>query len=95
MSVSGILQKVGVNLMNKNEIALKALNNLIGDEKYKAVCDSLAGTRIYIKPYTPYQTIVERNNNIKMDFLDGADLEDLAVKYELSISRIQDIIYQK
>lgn len=81
--------------MNKNEIALNGLKNIIGDELFKAVCNEMAGARLYIKPYTLYQTTVERNNHIKEEFLSGADVTDLAAKYDLSQSRICDIIYDR
>lgn len=80
--------------MNKNEIALNALRKIIGEELFREVCDKMAGVRIYIKPYTLYQSMVERNNHIKEEWLSGADLKDLASKYNLTVSRIQDIIYQ-
>lgn len=80
--------------MNKNEIALNALWKIIGEELFREVCDKMAGVRIYIKPYTLYQSMVERNNHIKEEWLSGADLKDLASKYNLTVSRIQDIIYQ-
>lgn len=81
--------------MNKNELALNALKKIVGDELFKAICNKMAGARIYIKPYTPFQSIVERNNNIKIDFLSGVDVPVLALKYDLSESRIQDIIYDR
>lgn len=81
--------------MNKNEFALNALKKIVGDELFKVICDKMAGARIYIKPYTPFQSIVERNNNIKIDFLSGVDVPVLALKYDLSESRIQDIIYDR
>lgn len=81
--------------MNKNELALNALKKIVGDELFKVICDKMAGARIYIKPYTPFQSIVERNNNIKIDFLSGVDVPVLALKYDLSESRIQDIIYDR
>lgn len=81
--------------MNKNELALNALKKIVGDELFKTICNKMAGARIYIKPYTPFQSIVERNNNIKIDFLSGVDVPVLALKYDLSESRIQDIIYDR
>lgn len=79
--------------MNKNEVALNALKSIVGEEMFKVICDNMAGARLYIKPYTLYQSMVERNNHIKEDFLSGLNLDELAVKYNLSQSRIQDIIY--
>lgn len=79
--------------MNKNEAALNTLKSIIGDDLFRAVCDNLAGLRIYIKPYTLYQSHVERNNRIKEERLSGADWRDLAAKYNLSESRIKDIFY--
>lgn len=79
--------------MNKNEVALNALKSIVREEMFKVICDNMAGARLYIKPYTLYQSMVERNNHIKEDFLSGLNLDELAVKYNLSQSRIQDIIY--
>lgn len=81
--------------MNKNELALNALKMIVGDDLFKVICDKMAGARIYIKPYTPFQSIVERNNNIKIDFFSGIDPPALAAKYDLSESRIHDIIYDR
>lgn len=81
--------------MSNNELALNTLKNIIGDELFKIVCDRMAGIRLYIKPYTLYQSIVERNNHIKEDRLSGADWCDLVIKYKLSESRIKDIFYDR
>ena len=81
--------------MSLNDSLLNRLRFIIGDELFKAVCDDMAGARIYIKPYTPFQSNIERNNNIKIDFLSGMNSPALAVKYNLSESRIQDIIYDR
>lgn len=80
--------------MNKNEIALSTLRAIIGEELFREVCDKMAGVRLYIKPYTLYQSMVERNNHIKEEWFSGADVKDLAVKYRLTVSRINDIIYK-
>ena len=86
-------QKAG-EILNKNEIALNALRLIIGEKLFREVCDKMAGARLYIKPYTEYQSLVERNNHIKEEWLSGADVKDLAVKYRLTVSRIHDIIYK-
>lgn len=82
-------------ILNKNETALNTLKSIVGEELFKTICDNLAGIRIYIKPYTLYQSIVERNNHIKEDRLSGADWLELTEKYNLSESRIKDIFYDR
>lgn len=84
-----------VIILNKNEIALNRLKSIIGDELFRAVCDNLAGLQIYIKPYSLYSNMVERNNHIKEDRLSGADWDELTKKYRLSESRIKDIFYDR
>lgn len=79
--------------MNMNELLLNRLRGIVGEELFKAICDNMAGARLYIKPYTLYQSMVERNNHIKEDFLSGLNCDELAAKYNLSESRIKDIIY--
>lgn len=79
--------------MNRNELALNTLKGIVGDELFKVICDTMPGERLYIKPYTLYQSMVERNRNIKEDFYSGMDWGELAVKYSLSESRIKDILY--
>ena len=81
--------------MSRNDVALNKLRSIIGDELYKIVCDEMAGLRPYIKPFTLYQSIVERDNTIREEFYSGASVEDLAVKNNLSESRIRDIIYSR
>jgi Mor family transcriptional regulator len=81
--------------LNKNEQALNTLRTILGEELFKIVCDNMAGMRVYIKPYTLYQSMVERNYHIKEDFYSGVGVSALAAKYNLTESRIQDIIYDR
>lgn len=81
--------------MNMNELLLNKLREIVGENLFKVICDNMAGARIYIKPYNIYQSIAERNNHIKEDFLSGVDVPVLAGRYDLSESRICDIIYDR
>ena len=81
--------------MSNNEQALNTLKNIVGDDLFKIVCDRMAGIRLYIKPHTLYQSMVERNHQIREDRLSGADWCELAIKYGLSESRIKDIFYER
>ena len=78
--------------MTSNDFLLNRLRFIIGDELFKAVCDDMVGERIYIKPYTIYQSFAERNKHIREDFYSGATFPELVEKYKLQEHHIRKII---
>lgn len=80
--------------MSKNDCLLQRLRFIIGDELFKEICDDveLIGERIYIKPYTPFQSFMERNKHIREDFYSGATFPELVEKYKLQEHHIRKII---
>lgn len=80
--------------MSRNDELLNRLRFIIGDELFKVVCDDivLIGERIYIKPYTIYQSFAERNKHIREDFYSGVTFPELVEKYKLQEHHIRKII---
>lgn len=84
--------------MNSKE-ALIMLKSIIGEENYKRVSEQLAGTTIYFPTLisnAEWLDKEQRNQKIREDFYSGKyEVNDLARKYDLSISRVYKIIQGK
>lgn len=73
--------------MTKNQIALAVLKNHVGEEMFQELMESLSGATIYFAPNTE-----ERDENIREDFRNGVPVTELMKKYNLSRSRLYDIL---
>lgn len=81
--------------MNSKE-ALERLRELLGDERYAAVADELAGVTVYFPENHKWQDKTARNHRLREDFYSGRyEVDDLAKKYDLSISRVYKIIQNR
>lgn len=76
--------------MNKNEIALNTLKNIIGSSLFSEVCEKMSGCSLYIPSSSRNKE--ERNKEIRFDFYSGLNYLQIAKKYNLSLSQIYKII---
>ena len=78
--------------MNRNEAALNALKEIIGDSLYMLVCEKMPGTSLYIPALRGgYASIADRNRAIREDVYSGMSFEEAASKYVLSVPQIYKI----
>ena len=75
--------------MTDNQKNLTILKNHVGEEVFCELMESFSGQDIY---FTPCYNIHERNRNIRRDYESGMTIDQLVRKYELSRSRIYDLI---
>lgn len=77
--------------MSKNQVNLVRLRNKVGDELYFELAEMFSGDGFR---FTQCPDIFARNEAIRKDWNDGKGLsvQELMEKYELSRSRIYDII---
>jgi Mor family transcriptional regulator len=75
-------------------VNLKLLEDIVGDDYFKTICNVMAGENLYI-PGHGYSSKLERNNAIRKDFYHGIDCVNLANKYNLSISQVYKIVEEK
>ena len=86
--MSWVVQKGKVVVfMTKNQIALDVLKKHVGDEMFQELMESLSGATIYFAP-----NMEERNEKIVEDFRKGLPVSKLMEKYQLSRSRLYDIL---
>jgi Mor family transcriptional regulator len=76
--------------------ALIELKKIIGDELYQTVIKELSGTMVYFPANHEWQDKEERNDCLREDYYSGKfEISDLALKYNISISRVYKIIENK
>ena len=76
--------------------ALNELRTIIGEEEYQIVVQRLAGTTVYFPANHEWQNKEERNILLREDYYSGRfEISDLALKYNISISRVYKILENK
>ncbi|SFO27082.1 Mor transcription activator family protein [Pseudobutyrivibrio sp. JW11] len=77
--------------MTKNQRKLVRLMETVGDDKFFELLDTFNGETIY---FTPCFNIQARNEAIRKDWNEGKGLtiHELSEKYQMSKSRIYDIL---
>lgn len=76
-----------------SKAALKKLRELVDEATYSAIVSVLAGSTVYFPANTEFTDLEERNLQLRDDFYSGSyEVEDLARKYNLSISRVYKIL---
>lgn len=82
--------------MMSSKSALEKLREIVGEEKYHQVLVELSGTTVYFPENHEWTDKESRNMLLKEDFYSGQyEISDLAIKYNLSISRVYKIIQSK
>lgn len=71
----------------------RQLAELIGLEGYRALVRAYGGTTIYVSKASTL-TIADRNDRIREEY-NGYNMPELAIKWDLSISSIRDIVRDK
>lgn len=82
-------------MKSKNQDTLDFMRNIIGEEKFMEVVSALAGERITFPRSFQWLDKNERNQAILCDFYGGADIAELAKKYDLSESHIYKIVERR
>lgn len=81
--------------MNSRE-ALTVLRKIVGDELYQEVITELSGTMVYFPSNYEWRDKEERNLRLREDYYSGKyEISDLALKYNISISRVYKILESK
>lgn len=77
----------------KSKDALAKLRQIVGDELYAQVLKELSGETVYFPENYESADKASRNDSLKDDYYTGGyEIGDLAIKYNLSISRVYKII---
>ena len=76
---------------SNNELKLLALQEIIGEDLFNAVCSRYEGESIYF-PSRGFPSKAERDTAIIHEFYEGAEIPDLARKYKLSASQVYKIV---
>ena len=87
-----ILTSNGGDWLSENEVNLKLLESITGTEVFKQILEAFPGERLYIPGRGEFTSKQERNNAIRRDFYNGADVDALAEKYKLSATSVYRII---
>lgn len=75
-------------------ISLKQAASIIGEDNIRKLIAAFPGRRLYLR--NNYLDVQDRNNIIRNDFYSSdLDRQQLAMKYDLSISAIDKIIGNK
>lgn len=85
-----LIETIELSDLNEDQ---QQLAELIGLESYKKLVLAFGGTYLYL-PKVDTLTIENRNNKIREDF-NGYNINELAIKWNLSVSRIRDIVDAK
>ncbi len=81
--------------MNSKE-ALTVLRKIVGDELYQTIITELSGTMVYFPSNYEWHDKEERNSCLRADYYSGKyEISDLALKYNISISRVYKILENK
>lgn len=80
---------------SRNQDTLDFMRNIIGEEKFSEVVSALAGERVTFPRSFQWMDKEERNRAILYDFYAGADIAELAKKYDLSESHVYKIVERR
>jgi Mor family transcriptional regulator len=76
--------------------ALARLKSIVGDELYQTVVSELSGAMVYFPSSSEWHDKEDRNAHLLEDYYSGRfEISDLALKYNISISRVYKIIEKK
>ena len=78
--------------MSKNQSSLKELKNLLGEELFRSVTETLAGQRIVFPKNPDWSDMEDRNRKIRQDYEAGKPVPVLVKQFGLSQSQIYKII---
>ena len=82
-------------MKSKNQDMLDFLRNILGEEKFLEVASALAGERITFPRKYQWLDRDERNQSILWDYYSGYEINELALKYDLSESHIYKIVEKR
>lgn len=82
-------------MKSRNQDILDFLRNILGEDKFHEVASALAGERITFPRKFQWLDRDERNQAILCDYYSGLDINELALKYDLSESHIYKIIERR
>ncbi len=75
---------------------LQRIKEIAGEEVYKQIIESLAGSTVYFPETCSRIDKQERNLNLREDYYSGIyDIVALATKYDISISTVYKILQYK
>lgn len=79
--------------MNKNAQNLQTLKNIVGDEQFIIIAEQLNGEYIVFNNHScqGFVSKEEQNVAIKKDFYHGMSVNELAKKYDMTVSNIYKI----
>ncbi len=90
------MRKGVINGEMNSKDALKIINRIVGEEKFKKIVEELSGTTVYFPENVEWQNKAERNISLREDYYSGTyEISDLALKYGLSVSRVYKIIQRR
>ena len=81
-------------VLSKNRKQLTTLKNLLGENIYNDVIHVFAGERVVFPKCPDHLEKEERNKRIRQEAVQGASIQDLMQKYDLSKSQIYKILEQ-
>lgn len=79
--------------MNKNAMNLQVLKDIVGVEQFIAIAEQLNGEHIVFNNYTCQGFVSKEKQNaaIKKDFYHGMSVDELAKKYDMTVSNVYKI----
>lgn len=76
--------------------ALDIIRKYSGEEAFRQISEALSGETVYFPSDFEWSDKAMRNDALKRDFFSGEyEIADLAIKYNLSISRVYKIIQHR
>ena len=84
-----------IGVKSRNQDMLDFLKNILGEDKFQEVASALAGERITFPRSIQWLDKNKRNKAILYDYYGGAEINELATKYELSESHIYKIVEKR
>lgn len=82
-------------MKSKNQDTLDFIRNIVGEEKFMEVAAALAGERVSFPKSFQWLDKTERNKAIQSDLYGGAEIAELARKYDLSESHVYKIVEKR
>ena len=80
----------------KSKDALNLLREIVGEEYYQEILKQLSGVTVYFPSEFEFMDKSVRNLSLREDYYTGNyEIADLAMKYNLSISRVYKILQNK
>jgi Mor family transcriptional regulator len=74
--------------VSQGSLGFEILSSIVDDEALRRIVEELGGCKVYI----PKQSLKVRNQQLIDDFYKGDDANVLAIRYDLSCSRIEGIV---